>query len=44
VDYDSSKLKETILTLLGTFEPENGRVSKRYDFAIMVARHANGYI
>ena len=44
MEYDIAKLEETILALLGAFEFENGRVWKRYDFAIMDALHAKGYI
>jgi len=44
VEYDTAKLEETILALLGVFEFENGRVWKRYDFAVMEVLHEKGYI
>lgn len=42
--YDAAKLEEAVLALLGVFEFENGRVWKRYDFAIMEALHEKGFI
>jgi len=42
--YDTAKLEETVLALLGAFEFENGRASKRYDFAIMESLHEKGYV
>jgi len=39
-----SKMQEAVLALLGAFEFENGRVWKRYDFAVMDALHAQGWI
>ncbi len=44
MDYDTAKLEETILALLGVFEFENGRVWKRYDFDVMEKLHEKGYI
>ena len=42
--YDTVKLEEAILALLGVFEFENGRVWKRYEFAVMEVLHEKGYI
>ena len=42
--YDNAKIEEAILALLGAFEFENGRVWKGYDFAVMDALHAKGFI
>ena len=42
--YDRSKIEEAVLALLGAFEFENGRVWKRYDFEVMDALHAKGFI
>ena len=44
MEYDTAKLEETILAMLGVSEFENGRVWKRYDFAIMEVLHEKGYI
>lgn len=44
MEYDIAKLEQTILALLGAFEFENGRVWKRYEFAIMEALYTKGYI
>ncbi len=44
MEYDTAKLEETILALLGAFEFESGRAWKRYDFAIMESLHKKGYI
>lgn len=44
MDYDRDKIEEAILALLGAFEFDNGRVWKRYDFAVMDALHAKGLI
>ena len=44
MDYDTAKLEETILALLGVYEFQNGRVWKRYDFAVMEVLHEKGYI
>ena len=43
-EYDEVKLQEAVLTLLGAFEFQNGRVWKRYDFALMDALHEHGWI
>lgn len=40
MNYDEDKIEELILALLGVFEFEDGRVWKRYDFAVMEALHA----
>lgn len=42
--YDADRIEEIILALLGVFEFDNGRVWKRYDFAVMDALHAKGFI
>jgi hypothetical protein len=42
--YDMGKVEEALLALLGAFEFENGRVWKRYDFAIMDGLHEKGLI
>ena len=42
--YDNAKVEEAVLALLGVFEFENGRVWKRFDFGVMDALHAKGYI
>jgi hypothetical protein len=44
MEYDAAKLEESVLALLGALEFENGRVWKRYDFAIMEVLHEKGYI
>jgi len=44
MEYDETKLQEAVLALLGAFEFENGRVWKRYDFAVMDALHEQGCI
>ncbi len=44
MEYDTAKLEETILALLGALEFENGRAWKRYDFALMESLHDEGYI
>ncbi|CAN7761761.1 DUF6429 family protein [Variovorax sp. LjRoot84] len=44
MEYDKAKIEEVLLTLLGVFEFESGRVWKRYDFATMDALHAKGLI
>jgi hypothetical protein len=33
--YDTTKVEEAVLGLLGVFEFENGRVWKRFDFDVM---------
>jgi hypothetical protein len=42
--YDDQKIEDAVLALLGTFEFEQGRAWKRYDFAVMEALHAKGLI
>lgn len=42
--YDMVKVEEALLALLGVFQFENGRVWKRYDFAMMDALHEKGLI
>jgi hypothetical protein len=44
MEYDETKIEDTLLALLGVFEFENGRVWKRYDFDVMDALHAKGFI
>jgi hypothetical protein len=44
MEYDNDKIQEAVLALLGVFEFENGRVWKRYDFDVMDALHAKGFI
>lgn len=38
------KMEDAVPALLGAFQFENGRVWKRYDFAVMSALYAQGYI
>lgn len=42
--YDTAKVEEAVLGLLGVFEFENGRVWKRFDFGVMDSLHAKGFI
>lgn len=42
--YDMVKVEDAILALLGVFQFENGRVWKRYDFAMMDTLHEKGLI
>ncbi len=42
--YQPQKIQDAVLALLGAFLFENGRAWKRYDFAVMEALHAQGYI
>ena len=42
--YDPSKIEDAVLALLGVFEFEEGRVWKKYDFEVMDALFAKGYI
>ena len=42
--YNDDKVEEAVLALLGALEFENGRVWKRFDFAIMDALHEKGLI
>lgn len=44
MECDAQKVEEMVLALLGVFEFEDGRVWKRYDFDMMEALHAKGYI
>ncbi len=44
MSYDTAKVEEAVLALLGVFEFEDGRVWKRFDFEVMDALHAKGYI
>jgi hypothetical protein len=44
MEYDHRKIEEVVLALLGALEFENGRVWKRYDFAILGALHEQGLI
>ena len=44
MQYDQAKVEDALLALLGVFEFESGRVWKRYDFAVMDALHAKGFI
>jgi hypothetical protein len=42
--YDQRKMEEVVIALPGALEFENGRVWKRFDFAIMDALHEKGLI
>ena len=44
MNYDSTKINDAVLALLGVFEFENGRVWKRFDFGVMDQLHVAGYI
>ena len=44
MEYDTAKIEEAVLALLGAFEFEQGRVWKRFDFDIMDSLHEKGYI
>jgi hypothetical protein len=44
MDYDQRKIEEVVMALLGALEFENGRVWKRYNFAVMDALHEKGLI
>lgn len=44
IKYDTAKVEEAVLALLGVFEFESGRVWKRFDFDVMDSLHAKGYI
>jgi len=44
MEYDEKRIEEVVLALLGVFEFEKGRVWKGYDFGLMHALHAKGYI
>lgn len=43
-NYDEGKIEDAVLALLGAFEFEDGRVWKRYEFAVMDALHEKGLI
>jgi hypothetical protein len=42
--YDSQKIEDAVLALLGAFEFDNGRAWKRIDFSVMEALAEKGYI
>lgn len=42
--HDPKKIEEAVLALLGVFEFDNGRVWKRFDFAIMESLAEQGFI
>lgn len=42
--YDSQKVEDAVLALLGAFEFENGRIWKRFDFSVMESLAEKGYI
>lgn len=42
--YQQQKIEDAVLALLGAFQFDDGRVWKRYDFAVMEALHAQGWI
>lgn len=42
--YQQQKIEEAVLALLGAFQFDNGRVWKRYDFAVMESLCEQGYI
>jgi hypothetical protein len=44
MEYDQRKIEEVVLAMLGALEFENGRVWKRYDFAVMETLHEKGLI
>lgn len=44
MSYDTAKVEEAVLALLGVFEFKDGRVWKRFDFEVMDALHDKGYI
>ena len=44
MEYDERRIEEVVLALLGVFEFDKGRVWKGYDFGVMGALHAKGYI
>ena len=41
-NHDEQKVEDAVLALLGASEFEDGRVWKRFPFAIMEALHAKG--
>lgn len=42
--YQPQKIEDAVLALLGAFQLEDGRAWKRYDFSVMEALHAQGWI
>ena len=42
--YDTAKVEEAVLGLLGVVEFENGRVWKRFDFDVMDSLYSKRYI
>ena len=42
--YNTAKVEDAVLGLLGVLEFENGRVWKRFDFDVMDSLHSKGYI
>ena len=44
MQYDESRIDESILALLGAFKFDNGRVWKRFDFDAMDRLYAKGLI
>jgi len=42
--YDGEKIENVFLALFGTFEFDNGRVWKQFDFDVMNSLHKKGYI
>ncbi len=42
--YQQQKIEDAVLALLGAFEFDGGRAWKRYDFSVMEALHARGWI
>ena len=44
MEYDSVKVEEAVLALLGVFEFDARRVWKRIEFGVMDGLHAKGYI
>lgn len=42
--YQQQKIEDAVLALLGAFQSDDGRAWKRYDFAVMEALHAQGWI
>lgn len=42
--YDSRKISDMVLAVLGVFEFENGRVWKRIDFGVMDELFEKGYL
>ena len=42
--YNTAKVEDAVLGLLGVLEFENGRVWKRFDFDVTDSLHSKGYI